>query len=262
MQVENGVIIDKQRIPSPHPRIYLYVVTYISEGLKVKGMLAEPQWADKFPGFLYLRGGIKTVGMVRTARVIQFAAEGFVVMAPFYRGNKGGEGKEDFAGKDRYDAVHAVSILMNHSKVKRDSIHVFGFSRGGVMALWTALLKPSIRSVVTWGGVSDMTLTYEERVDLRKMMKRIIGGSIWKVPDHYEARTPILQLDQLRAPVLIIHGVKDENVGIEHAYRLKGALEKRNKQVTSWIYEEYDHYFPPHFNRYIVSELTKWMKSQ
>jgi dipeptidyl aminopeptidase/acylaminoacyl peptidase len=262
MAIENGGIINKQRVPSPHPHIHLYVVTYMSEGLKVKGLLAEPQWGDKFPGFLYLRGGIKTVGMVRTARIIQFASEGFVVMAPFYRGNKGGEGKEDFAGEDRYDAVHASSILIQHRKVNSESVHVFGFSRGGVMALWSALLNPRIRSVVTWGGVSDMKLTYEERVDLRKMMKRVIGGSVWKVPERYDSRTPLHQLDNLTAPVLIIHGAKDENVGVEHAYRLKEALEKQNKQVTSWIYEEYDHYFPPHLNRYIVSELTKWMKNQ
>ena len=62
-------------------------------------------------------------------------------------------------------------------------VHIFGFSRGGVMALLTAIQYPEAASIVTWGGVSDMILTYEERKDLRRMMKRVIGGHLLKVPE-------------------------------------------------------------------------------
>ena len=72
--MENGTIIDKQRFPSPHPDIHLYTVTYLSQGLKVKGLLAEPLHGDVHDGFLYLRGGIKNVGKVRPARIVQYAA--------------------------------------------------------------------------------------------------------------------------------------------------------------------------------------------
>ena len=102
--MQDGTIISKERFPSPHPGIHLYSVTYLSQGLKVKGLLAEPNDGEVHDGFLYLRGGIKNVGKVRPARIVQFAAEGFIVFAPFYRGNQGGEGDEDFAGEDRYDA--------------------------------------------------------------------------------------------------------------------------------------------------------------
>ena len=125
------------------------------------------------------------------ARIVQFAAEGFIVFAPFYRGNQGGEGDEDFAGEDRYDAIFGFSLLANHPRVKKENIHIFGFSRGGIMALWTAIECPAAASMVTWGGVSDMFLTYEERVDMRRMMKRVIGGSPTKCPEHYESRTPL-----------------------------------------------------------------------
>ena len=52
------------------------------------------------------------------------------------------------------------------------------------MALWTAIECPTAASMVTWGGVSDMVLTYEERVDMRRMMKRVIGGTPTKYPEH------------------------------------------------------------------------------
>ena len=260
--MQDGRIISKERFPSPHPGIHLYSVTYLSQGLKVKGLLAEPNDGEVHDGFLYLRGGIKNVGKVRPARIVQFAAEGFIVFAPFYRGNQGGEGDEDFAGDDRYDAIFGFSLLANHPRVKKESIHIFGFSRGGIMALWTAIEYPAAASMVTWGGVSDMFLTYEERVDMRRMMKRVIGGSPTKCPEHYESRTPLSAVGRLQLPVLIIHGVQDVNVSVEHAYRLEKELRANNKQVECWYFSEYTHYFPPAINRKIVERLTSWMKSK
>lgn len=260
--MKNGTIIDKQKFPSPHRFVDVYLITYLSEGLKVKGFLAVPKWGDRLPGFLYLRGGIRGVGMVRIGRIIQFASKGFVVMAPFYRGNFGGEGLEDFGGRDRNDAIHAISVLEQIPKVKADEIHVFGFSRGGIMALFTGIYVKHVASIVTWGGVSDMTLTYEERIDLRRMLKRVIGATPWKAPDCYAFRTPLHLVDQINAPVLIIHGEKDQNVSVKHALMLKQKLQQYDKHVTTWILKDNNHYFPPKLNREIVDKLTAWMKMQ
>jgi len=253
-------IIDKLKFPSPHPEIELSLITYLVDGLKVKGLLAEPKNDKIYDGFLYLRGGIKNVGRVRPARIVQFASEGFIVFAPFYRGNQGGEGNEDFAGDDREDAFSAFQLLSGHSRVRR--IHIFGFSRGGVMALLTGIKFPEAASVVTWGGVSDMSLTYVERKDLRRMMKRVIGGTPAKVPEQYQYRTPLYLLEELKAPVLIIHGLNDTNVSVEHAYRLENRLKELHKSVECWYFEQYTHYFPPAVNRQLVSDLSLWMKKQ
>ncbi|RFU68699.1 S9 family peptidase [Peribacillus saganii] len=262
MITQDGTIISKERFPSPHPGIHLYTVTYYSQGLKIKGLLAEPVGQEVYDGFLYLRGGIKNVGKVRPGRIIQFAAQGFIVFAPHYRGNQGGEGDEDFGGQDRLDAVSGFKLLENHPRVRNDSIHVFGFSRGGIMALWTAILCKSAASVVTWGGVSDMFLTYMEREDLRRMMKRVIGGSPTKYPEEYEYRTPLFAVDELEVPVLIIHGERDQNVSVDHAHRLENILKAKNKHVESWYFPQFTHYFPPAVNRQVVDDLTQWMKQQ
>jgi dipeptidyl aminopeptidase/acylaminoacyl peptidase len=255
-----AIWIHKQKFPSPNPEIELSLITYRSNGLKVKGLLAEPKGDEHYDGFLYLRGGIKNVGKVRPARIVQFASEGFIVFAPFYRGNQGGEGNEDFAGSDREDAFSAFELLESMEKVRK--VHIFGFSRGGVMALLTAIQYPQAISLVTWGGVSDMFLTYEERNDLRRMMKRVIGGTPTKVPERYQFRTPLYSLEKLESPVLIIHGRKDHNVSVEHAYRLENRLRELNKKVDAWYLDEYTHYFPPAVNRKIVVDLTDWMKRQ
>ncbi|MCP3741063.1 alpha/beta hydrolase family protein [Rossellomorea sp. BNER] len=256
------MIVEKLDFPSPNPNVKLSLITYLSGGLKVKGMLAEPVEPGVYDGFLYLRGGIKNVGMVRPARIAQFASEGFIVFAPFYRGNQGGEGNEDFAGDDRMDAFSAFELLRSHPRVKNKRIHVFGFSRGGVMALLTAIQHAETTSVVTWGGVSDMILTYYERNDLRRMMKRVIGGTPKKFPERYEWRTPLYQLEAIKAPVLIIHGEKDSNVSVDHSYRLEKRLKTLGKAVESHYFKEFTHYFPPEINRKIVIMVCQWMKNQ
>ncbi|MFS0613962.1 alpha/beta hydrolase family protein [Lederbergia ruris] len=258
----DGKMVEKQVFPSPNPYVNLYLVTYMSEGLKVKGLLAEPKQAGKYEGFLYLRGGIKNVGMVRPARITQFASEGFIVFAPFYRGNRGGEGNEDFAGDDRRDAFSGFELLEGHPRVLSKRIHIFGFSRGGVMALLTGLEYGQAASVVTWGGVSDVALTYVERVDLRRMMKRVIGGSPKTALEEYQWRTPLYQMEAMRPPVLIIHGMLDDNVTIEHAHRLEKRLRTLGKKVETWYFEHYTHYFPPAVNRKVVKDLCYWMKHQ
>jgi dipeptidyl aminopeptidase/acylaminoacyl peptidase len=260
MNIDNGKILEINRFPSPNPNVELSVITYLSNGLRVKGMLAAPMHGGAQDGFLYLRGGIKNVGKVRPARIAQFAAEGFIVFAPYYRGNQGGEGNEDFAGEDREDAFSAYLLLKSLPRVHK--VHIFGFSRGGVMALWTGIHFPEAASVVTWGGVSDMTLTYKERKDLRRMMKRVIGGTPEKYPERYKQRTALYEIEQLNAPVLIIHGVKDDNVSVEHAYRLERRLKSLEKQVECWYFDEFTHYFPPAINRKIVHDLSMWMKNQ
>lgn len=255
--VKDGTIIQKQRIPSPHADIDLFIVTYRSDGLQVKGYLVEPQTNEVLPGLLYLRGGIKRVGMVRKARMIQYASLGFIVFAPFYRGNLGGEGQEDFAGYDRNDAINGGHLLLEHERT--NGLHIIGFSRGGVMALFTAMALRDTVSVVCWNGVTDMRLTYEERVDLRKMMKRVIGTPT-KYPERYDWRTPLLTIEKIKAPVCIIHGVLDEHVSVEHAYRLESILLEKGKQAETWYFPSFTHYFPEPHNRKIIRDIAVWMK--
>ncbi|MBT2571767.1 prolyl oligopeptidase family serine peptidase [Planococcus sp. ISL-110] len=257
--MENGTIRSKKRYPSPNPHVRLTEIVYWSEGLRVKGLLAEPKEAGVYSGILYLRGGIQSIGMVRPARIAQFAAQGFVVFAPYYRGNRGGEGRDEFAGADRWDAVHAVDVLKKYSNGK---VHLLAFSRGGIMALWTAILRQDITSLVTWAGVTDTVLTYKERPDMRRMMKRLYGGTPNTALAEYEERNPLLRIDESDAPVLIIHGLKDENVYPAQAYLLEEALKLNDQIHETWYFPDYTHFFPPAANRNTVKAVCKWMKDK
>lgn len=259
--MKSNSVIEHQRIyPSPNPYVRLMEITYWSEGIRVKGMLATPIKEGNYEGILYLRGGMQSIGMVRPARVAQIAQQGFVVFAPYYRGNRGGEGKDEFAGIDIYDAIHGVTLLKRYCIPNR--VHLFSFSRGGIMALWTAILRDDITSIVTWGGVSSLRLNYKERVDMRRMMKRVIGGTPTRVPHIYDERSAIRRTEEIDAPVLIIHGGKDVNVGIAHAYLLEKSLKGHNKKVDAWYYPELTHFFPGEQNHTVLKAALHWMTEQ
>lgn len=255
---KSGTIEHIRNYPSPTDKVKMKEVVYWSNGLRVKGLFAMPIAQKDARAMLYLRGGLQFVGMVRAARIAQFAQQGFAVFAPYYRGNRGGEGRDEFAGDDRYDAVYAVDVLKKLADV--ENVHVYGFSRGGVMALWTAIIRNDIASVVTWAGVSDVTNIYWERLDMRRALKRIIGGTPNKMTDSYHERTPLFSLHNINAPVLIIHGTADEHVPIAHAYLLERSMRLLGKRVETWYTEAYTHHYPPADNRQTVRNLCHWMK--
>lgn len=246
--------------PSPNPHVKLTEITYWSEGIRVKGMLAQPIATGQYEGVLYLRGGIQSIGMVRPARIAEIASQGFVVFAPYYRGNRGGEGKDEFGGKDVYDVLHGITLLKNYCL--RDRVHLFAFSRGGIMALWAAILRDDLTSVVTWGGVSSLRLTYKERTDMRRMMKRVIGGTPTKIPDVYDQRSAIRRSSEINIPVLIIHGALDDNVKITHAHLLEKSLKGHGKRVETWYYPDLTHFFPGILNHEVLVKALNWMREK
>lgn len=257
--MENGTIRSMKIYPSPNPHVRLTEIVYWSDGLKVKGLLAEPKRAGDWSGILYLRGGIQSIGMVRPARIAQFASQGFVVFAPYYRGNRGGEGRDEFGGADRWDAVYGVDVL---KRFCNGHVHLLAFSRGGIMALWTAVLRDDIISVATWAGVTDTVLTYKERPDMRRMMKRLYGGTPNTALTAYEERNPLLRLHESKAAFLIVHGLKDENVSAGQAYLLEEALKMNGQPHETWYFPEYTHFFPPSANRKTARAVTEWMRRQ
>lgn len=248
--------------PSPNPNVRLTEITYWSAGYRVKGLLAEPKAEGVYDGIVYLRGGIQHVGMVRPSRIAQFAQQGFIVFAPYYRGNRGGEGFDEFGGGDRYDAINAVDVLKQHPKTDATRIHLFAFSRGGIMALWTAIMRDDITSVVDWAGVSDVVFTYKERKELRRMMKRVIGGTPNNAPEKYRERTALFHVDEIHAPFLLIHGRQDENVSIEQSIMLEDALKGAGKPVETWYFAEFNHHFPPAEAARVTRDLCNWMKGK
>lgn len=218
--------------------------------------VAEP----KLPLVLYCRGGIGRVGAVRLKWVEEFAAQGYAVFAPAYRGNEGSEGRDEFGGADTMDVISAIEWLSSISWIDNRRIHLLGFSRGAINAAVAAALSPHVSKMILWSGVSDLAQTYDERIDLRRMMKRVIGGTPAKVPEQYLLRSPIHYADRIRCPVLLVHGTRDEQVLVEHSYRMLDKLQEQGHQPEAHLYEGLGHHFPPPQHAAAIHRMFDWLK--
>lgn len=167
---------------------------------------------------------------MRAGRLMQFSDEYTLVIGPYYRGNNGSEGRDEFYRGDLNDVTQLLRLL--HDKYPQAFIHMIGFSRGGLQGLLTFQDLP-VTSYIIWGGVSDIYLMYEERVDLRGMLRRMIGHPK-KDQVEYEVRQAIPNIDKKSPPILIVHGGEDKQVGIQHANHLTEQLELKDAKFDTF----------------------------
>lgn len=211
------------------------------------------------PALVYCRGGIGNVGRVRPEWIMEFARHGYIVVAPCYRGSEGGEGRDEFGGSDQFDVESAIELLMSHPMVSRSAISLLGFSRGSINATQAASRFPLAHSLVLFGGVSDLAATYAERVDLRRMLKRVLGGTPTKAPEKYIARSPIHLLATVHCPILLVHGVRDIQVAFRHAVWMCQALELRQPPHDFMIYSDQGHHLSPPLYLAAAERICQWM---
>src|SRR5262245_29940072 len=73
-------------------------ITYLSDGLKIKGYLAMPKSGENLPCIIFNRGGNRDFGSLRDGPAAgtlgHVASWGYVVVASQYRGGPGSEGQE------------------------------------------------------------------------------------------------------------------------------------------------------------------------
>lgn len=124
-----------QRLNDPS-RIDCQRIKYLSDGLKVVGFIWRPkdQGNRRLPLIIFNRGGNREFGKLTPWQAVRrYALEGFVVIASQYRGNDGGEGREEFGGSDVRDVLNLVPLAESLGNIDTKNIFMLGWSRGGMM---------------------------------------------------------------------------------------------------------------------------------
>lgn len=136
-------------------------VAFYSDGLKIAAHLYRPaDWTPddtSRPAVVCLTGysGRKNVATIDIP--MRLAREGFIALAPDYRGYGEAEGER---GRHRpleqaQNAYDAVTYLETVEGVDPDRIGVYGSSFGGANAVWSAAFDPRMKVVVSAVGVHD-----------------------------------------------------------------------------------------------------------
>lgn len=180
--------------------------------------------------------------------------EGYVVIAPDYRGSIG-YGRDwrndvymDVGGNDAKDARMAAGYLKTLGYVDSDRVGVWGLSYGGFFTLLAVTQEPTwFRAAVDVAGVVDYALYYEDPYHGGWTTSRI--GTPEEHPDVYAKAAPMSHVDQIQRPLMILAGTADTNVPFIETALLVDRLLKAGKGdlVTFMMYPGEFHYFDRSF---------------
>ncbi len=174
--------------------------------------------------------------------------KGYVVLDIDYRGSAG-YGREwrtdvyDFlGGKDMDDHVDSIDFMVKNYGVDQKRIGVYGGSYGGFMAGMLAMRAPeriaaaaALRSVFDWKNYYASSPGYTAQ--------RL--GFPDKNPAAYKRSSPISYADKLERPLLILHGMSDDNVHVQDSVQLIEKLIRLGKTqyFEAMLYPSENHGF-------------------
>ncbi|MYM65480.1 alpha/beta fold hydrolase [Pseudoduganella sp. FT55W] len=195
--------------------------------------------AKKYPVFLFTYGGPHSQRVQRTWGNFfdqYMAQQGFIV----WRLDNRGSGRRERAFTDAIyhqlgrveveDQLTGVEWLGKQSYVDPKRVGVFGWSYGGFMTLrLLAEASDKIAMGVSVAPVTDWTL-YDTHYTEQFM------GTPKENPAGYEYSGVYSHLDGLKSPLLLIHGMADDNVLFTNTTRMIDALVKRNVQFELMTY--------------------------
>jgi len=224
-----------------------YITYPSSDGTLVSAYVHTPLGKGPHPLVIVPHGGPFVSETITHDRIAQFLANnGFMVVQPQYRGSynyglefhkkafiNGGQGGKLMQD----DKDYAAKYLVEKGEADPNNIFMWGGSYGGYAALHAAT-NPLYKCSVGFAVVSDMRqqLSY---------YANFMSGSQEERQKAYrvDSISPIDVVDEVKIPLLIIHGDKDQRTPIKHAYNYVNKLEKLNKDYKFVELPGADHFF-------------------
>jgi dipeptidyl aminopeptidase/acylaminoacyl peptidase len=203
------------------------------------------------PAIVYVHGGPTAQTMNTFNRFVQYMAnQGYIVIAPNYRGSTG-YGKEfqhanlfDMGGGDLQDVLSAAEWIKQTGYVDPKKLILMGGSYGGYMTMMGVTKAPAewaagvpIVPFVNWFTEIQNEDPVLQQSDLATM------GDPAQNKDLYEDRSPINFVDQIKAPLYLLAGGNDPRCPKSEAQQVVDAVKKRGGVVEYKVYENEGHGF-------------------
>ena len=245
----NGKIISSKKMDLDNEykdTVECYRIRYLNDGLEVVGFILKPKQIDqKLPVIIYNRGGNREFGKIDASKLkylSYLSSNGYVVLASQYRGNDGGQGKEEFGGNDINDVLYLIPMAESLPFIDSDRIIMLGYSRGGLMTYLAISKSTKIKAACVVGGVTDIIQLYNEREQgMKNVLIDLIGGTPTDKEAEYKIRSAYYWPEKINAPVLILHGEDDWRVQKSQAEKLANKLNELGKPYELVIYPNGSH---------------------
>jgi dipeptidyl aminopeptidase/acylaminoacyl peptidase len=219
--------------------LILYAYSYIPKRLDRR---------QKAPMLVLIHGGVHsnhmTGGPANAANIVrELIEQGYVVVAPDYRGSTGYGAPYakaiDYGGKENDDILGARNwMLERYPFIDPDRVGLVAWSHGGMIALFNIFLHPEAYACAYAGEpVSDLI---ERRKYLKSMpttMTESAGEAAAKDDDEYRRRSPMSYAAKLTKPLLVHGNTSDETVHVEEVQHLVKALQDAGRQFEYKIYD-------------------------
>lgn len=175
------------------------------------------------------------------------ASQGYFVARPNFRGSTGygrafeEAGYKQWGGIMQDDLQDAARFLIAQGYTSAGNICVVGSSYGGYAALMGAIKHSGdYACAVSINGVThlrDQIEFDEKRFKRRKEILSYVHNSIGHPTQDaamLDRNSPLLHVDKIKAPVMVVAGTDDETVPYQQSAALVKALQKAKKPVE-WI---------------------------
>ena len=259
----NGLIVKQQLLKHPYENTSIYKIRYMSDSLEVIGFIATPESIQsKFPVIIYNRGGNREFGKITEQLFRYFSflcSHGYVVIASQYRGNDGGEGQDEFGGRDVNDILNLFPLIESLPFADKDKVVMLGFSRGGMMTYLAIKEGAPLKAAAVVGGISDLILAGKNRPNMKDMMEYELIGTD---ENEYLKRSAVYWPEKLTVPLLIVHGSEDWRANVAQATVLATKLDSLNYDHQLVVIEGGDHGLSAHKkqrNNLIFDWFTKYL---
>ncbi|GMT46213.1 MAG: hypothetical protein IEMM0006_2045 [bacterium] len=203
--------------------------------------------SKRYPLLVFPHGGVHGDFTTYYTHIIrELMAQGYVVVAPEYRGSTG-YGRSfyrliDYGGRENGDVFAARNwMLKNYSFLDPQRVGIIGWSHGGMITLMNIFAHPKAYKVAFAGNpVSDliarmgyMTQSYRNLYSADYHIGKTANQDV----EEYKRRSPAWNAEKLETPLLIHTNTNDADVNVLEVEHLIQALKAAHKKFEYQIYQ-------------------------
>jgi dipeptidyl aminopeptidase/acylaminoacyl peptidase len=251
-RVGDVAAIDKVYIPTvPNPREEeTYGIANERHPFKMWAYVFTPRGASsgRRPLLVFPHGGVHGDFTTYYTHIVrELMAEGYVVIAPEYRGSTGyGRGYYeaiDYGGLEVDDVIAARDWAVETiESVDRARVGILGWSHGGLIALMSVFDHPE-KFRVAYAGVpvSDIVARMGYQTQSYRDLYSVdyhIGKTAYEDTEEYRRRSPAWNAHKLQTPLLIHTSTNDRDVNVLEVEHLIKSLKAAGKDFEYKIYED------------------------
>lgn len=232
-------------------------IIYQSDSIAVRGYLIQPIDTGKYPCIIFNRGGHGEVGEMTdtyTARLIEYAAMGFVVIATQYRGGcEDCEGHDEVGGKDINDVMNLFPIIDKMANVDTSRIVMIGSSRGGINTCQAVAKTDRIKLAILMYSAANLYVNVKKRPELENIILPHFISDYWENRDAIlTQRSPVFWTNKFSksTSVVIMHGTDDTKAFYEEVVQLHENLKEAGINTILETFENGNHGLTSHWEEY------------